>query len=370
MKTLSYSDLNALNHVVGEIYAARDLEAFYQAVFASIQSLIPFEYASFTDLHYQTSRVLKITLSSDARQNVATRLKPVLDAHFFTHPLIPSHSSADVVKVTDFVSKNRFKNSALYTDYYSYMDIDSQISFSIPMSQDLTSHFTLSRNVKDFSERDRLILTLLRSHLITAMRNVAELDMLRLERDVLLKGERIEQKGSVLFEPGGMVICCTAFAGELFQKYFGVKVVAGEVMPDILLHWLKSGADNMPLHSSVAESGTVRCVERKPFSITREDGCLTARLAQDALTGDLMLFLAETSAPAIQLRRMEKYGLSQRETEVLYWLAKGKANAAIAGFLGISKRTIEKHTERIFEKLGVETRAAAASILQKELATL
>ena len=48
---------------------------------------------------------------------------------------------------------------------------------------------------------------------------------------------------------------------------------------------------------------------------------------------------------------------------MLAWLAKGKTNRDIADILGMSPRTVNKHLEHIFEKLGVETRAAAAAIM-------
>ena len=54
--------------------------------------------------------------------------------------------------------------------------------------------------------------------------------------------------------------------------------------------------------------------------------------------------------------------LTPRETEVLSWLAKGKTNRDIADILGMSHRTVNKHLEHIFEKLGVETRSAATAI--------
>lgn len=52
--------------------------------------------------------------------------------------------------------------------------------------------------------------------------------------------------------------------------------------------------------------------------------------------------------------------LTAREREVLDWVAAGKTNRDIAAILGASPRTVEKHLERIYEKLGVETRTAAA----------
>jgi len=51
--------------------------------------------------------------------------------------------------------------------------------------------------------------------------------------------------------------------------------------------------------------------------------------------------------------------LTAREREVLQWLTGGKTDRDIAAILGISPRTIHKHLQRIYEKLGVETRTAA-----------
>lgn len=54
------------------------------------------------------------------------------------------------------------------------------------------------------------------------------------------------------------------------------------------------------------------------------------------------------------------FPLTQREAEVLLWIAKGKANRDIADILGLSARTVNKHLEQIYVKLGVENRASAA----------
>lgn len=61
-------------------------------------------------------------------------------------------------------------------------------------------------------------------------------------------------------------------------------------------------------------------------------------------------------------RLAEKLPITQREAEVLLWLSKGKSNWDIATILGIKPRTINKHLEQIFKKLGVDNRTAAAGI--------
>lgn len=57
---------------------------------------------------------------------------------------------------------------------------------------------------------------------------------------------------------------------------------------------------------------------------------------------------------------LDGFRLTRREAEVLHLVAEGKRNAEIGAVLGLSPRTVEKHLEHIYHKLGVQTRTAAA----------
>lgn len=59
-------------------------------------------------------------------------------------------------------------------------------------------------------------------------------------------------------------------------------------------------------------------------------------------------------------RLRQHFQLTIREAEVLAWIAKGKSNRDIGEILGLSARTVNKHLEQIYVKLGVENRASAA----------
>ncbi|MGB3931819.1 MAG: LuxR C-terminal-related transcriptional regulator, partial [Sphingobium sp.] len=73
--------------------------------------------------------------------------------------------------------------------------------------------------------------------------------------------------------------------------------------------------------------------------------------------------------PQADIGRLQShFGLTQREAEVLLWVSYGKPNRVISEILAISPRTVNKHLEQIFEKLGVETRAAAAAFAVRVIA--
>jgi DNA-binding NarL/FixJ family response regulator len=90
------------------------------------------------------------------------------------------------------------------------------------------------------------------------------------------------------------------------------------------------------------------------------------------LGSDELLFrLAETGSACAASDRtnlQQAYGLTSREAEVLCWISRGKSNRDIGEILSISPRTVNKHLEQVFVKLGVENRAAAAAVAVRALA--
>ncbi|WP_028079712.1 response regulator transcription factor [Solimonas soli] len=76
--------------------------------------------------------------------------------------------------------------------------------------------------------------------------------------------------------------------------------------------------------------------------------------------------LREASSPEQLLQQQTRLlqstlSLTQREAEVLLWISRGKSNRDVSEILGISPRTVNKHLEQVFEKLGVENRASATA---------
>lgn len=92
-----------------------------------------------------------------------------------------------------------------------------------------------------------------------------------------------------------------------------------------------------------------------PKPVARADllDAIRTRLARAAQQRTAFVPRFDSASP------LERLGLSPREAEVLLWVAQGKGNHEIAVILALSPATVKKHTLHIFEKLGVESRAAA-----------
>ena len=129
------------------------------------------------------------------------------------------------------------------------------------------------------------------------------------------------------------------------------------------LRWLEAAFAADPAPAEAAAAWLVRAQATGDQTLPLADGRqLLARHLGASGLAESMLLLSRTTPEAAAPRHLQQAALTPRETEVLSWLSKGKTNRDIADILGMSPRTVNKHLEHIFEKLGVETRTAAAAI--------
>ena len=82
---------------------------------------------------------------------------------------------------------------------------------------------------------------------------------------------------------------------------------------------------------------------------------------------EYLLRLTEATSVSDEDLLRETLAITAREAEVLLWIARGKSNRNIAEILNISSRTVDKHLEQIYTKLGVENRTSAAALVVKTL---
>lgn len=165
----------------------------------------------------------------------------------------------------------------------------------------------------------------------TLQKSVEEELAMRLEAEDQLSASL--DRAVVVAAPTGRILFCTRPATALLYRHF--PDFASGMLPSALL-----------APGSSAELPTAA-------------GQLTVRRFIEPGRDDFIILHLEENIPVTPdaLRRL---GLTAREAEVLFWIAQGKSNPDVATILGLGVRTVHKHVEHIFEKLGCETRAAAA----------
>ncbi len=97
-----------------------------------------------------------------------------------------------------------------------------------------------------------------------------------------------------------------------------------------------------------------------PFFAEQDGRRLLIRPFLTSDADEIVLLVQEQRYPVDQPLR--RHGLTPREHEVLWWVTEGKTNPEIGIILGRSARTVQIHLNRVYRKLGVETRTAAATL--------
>jgi DNA-binding NarL/FixJ family response regulator len=149
----------------------------------------------------------------------------------------------------------------------------------------------------------------------------------------------------------GQLLWWTPQAGTLMAQMLPEPLAEGVQLPDILARALASGEDMNRIEI---------LLERAPAMPLRVQG------VGRAAPGEILLRVSEagtTGTGSLEERLRDSYQISAREAEVLNWLSQGKTNRDIAEILDVSPRTVNKHLERIFRKIGVENRTSAAAIV-------
>lgn len=145
----------------------------------------------------------------------------------------------------------------------------------------------------------------------------------------------------------GTLLWATPQAQKLLNDHLVGIADEPMVLPAPMLQWL----DHMQKPGGKA-------VPSAPFP---DNDLLRLQYMGKAGPDEILLRLAKESV-AVPAEFSRELGLTGREGEVLSWLSKGKSNRDIAQILGLSPRTVDKHLEQIYAKLGVENRTAAAAI--------
>ena len=177
---------------------------------------------------------------------------------------------------------------------------------------------------------------------------------------VHLANARLTQSARAALDVSGRYLLAVSRQGKIMwatpqaQKLLSDNLAAAAddelVLPEPMLQWLEQ-----------AQKGKAGSKATAMASFPNDE---QLRLQYMGKLGpnEFLLRLAKDTSTNAPAEFSSELGLTTREGEVLSWLSKGKTNRDIAQILGLSPRTVDKHLEQIYAKLGVENRTAAAAI--------
>jgi len=329
MERLGPADLEQVLQFLGELASVESEEPFPRELLAGLRRLVPCDVLTFCEL--DRVHELELGLVEDPPWEGGS-----LPCSYWEirdeHPVCHHHEvSGDfsALKLSDFVSQRQLHSSRIYRDWFQPYGVEYLMTVGLDAPLSHTKVFLFDRmGGRDFTERDRAVLDLLRPHLA---RRYAESRASRraAEALALLDGE---DHAVVLVEPPDRIALATEHAHELLVHYFGDN---GSRLPEAVSGWLESPGG------------------RDELLQVRRGATLVIRRVGDAL-------LLE------EHRRSPR--LTPREHQILELVADGGTNVEVADALCLARGTVRRHLENIFAKLGVHNRTAAVAALRRDTA--
>jgi len=326
MERLTKKELRALLESIKERYPNCDLKTFSQRVVSRLSKIIPSEIISHNGIHPRRRR----------------------NAHA-THPHHAYHSSKKIFSQDARApSLDSSEKGAGHYTRPTPLEVLSPPTRNIASSS-MAHQVALNHGNKDFAERDRL-LSLLSPHVIPAYRHSKTVTHIQQKFTLVDEALNTLHLGLIFLTPAGKVRLATACAVEQIREYLGHRSLIGERLPKSLWMWVK-------------QQGAMRKKDDSPLSpsrlmLEREGKRLVIRLVSKS---DPILFLREERPTKIKPQSPAPCSLSSREAQVVQWVSQGKTNKEIGMILQLSARTVQKHLEHIYQKMGVENRTTAAA---------
>jgi DNA-binding CsgD family transcriptional regulator len=338
MARLRHQEFDTFSEALLELYSPVSAAELPERLFNVLRRFISCDFCSYNE--HVGSQHQRIATSPAYLDEVKLE---VFNRYVHQHPslrAVMATRTRSAVKISDFATLTEWRRTELYDAIFRPEQQDYELAY-IDLHEMPDLAIALNRSGRDFSEKERAMLNLLRPHLLQAY---------RLSKLLTHFSEASEatDRGYLVVDSKFRIRFATRRAVAWLQEYFGE--LAFSALPEKLQAWL--GA----IFASLAQKGPSVPVE---FAVQRGPKRLVVHPLSPLCADEQRVALSE-SVQGCDARPLEALGLTRREAEVLLWAAQGKSNAAIARILDIQERTACKHMENILAKLYVENRTAAA----------
>ena len=341
---LAARDAAALLDAVQTLNEHRDLDDFPRVALAAVRALIPADHYGYNEVNLRTRSMAALVEPTEAALPDITGLARLMPQHpLFAHVRRTGDRSARTIG--ELIEPRAFHRLAIYEAFFGPGGIEDQLACILPGPPWLTIGLVASRGAPGFSPRDRLILELLRPHLDQAYRACEafalyqQADLLTGHATILLRGQRVE--------------ALSEQANAWLRRYAGW---TGDwrALPEPIASWMSA--------TSAQDSPS----SRAPLVIARDGVALEIQLVRLPSTAQVLLVLEERLLD-LNPAHLADLDLSPREAEVLCLAARRLSNEEIADRLSISPRTVGKHLEHVYDRLGAANRQEAVALAQRRL---
>lgn len=339
MERLSAKDLRTVLDVSHELGAIDDPDRFRLRLLSELRRLVAYDIASWNVVSpgIQRARIGAVD-PIDCRIDGDEEL---LGAYLPQNPLVRAADPARVLKFSDFLTLRELHRLDLYDAVYREREVERQIAFILPAPEPEVLGIALNRRRPDFSERDRGILEAARPLVVAAYEHAILVTKMRATLSALELAAESAGEALIVLDPSGRIQHATRSARAQLRALPSADQPGR--LPEPLASW--SEAQRC--------AAAARPSSPRPLAV----GSATAWFVRGRLNGfDAIVF---ERPPELSPNLLCAAGLTSREAEVLTRVERGLTNTLIARELAVSERTVAKHLEHAFAKLGVANRTAA-----------
>ena len=343
------ADFDRVLEFVRGLYEPRTAEGLRDHFVSALRALVPAAFAA--DASYEVGAPQQgQTQHSDPPELRSAKADAILARHIPTSPIVVHFERTrceDFTRWSDVQPLSQFLRTALYDEVYRPLGIKDGRSLFLRPGLDHLEFAGVGLH-KQFPDTHRDVLVSVSPHVLQAFR-LAYTTSALIEMATMKSGPNCAARGFMAIGLDGTITIETAAATRALEKFFPKRTEHG--LPEQLARWISQSEQAVRKATDVPDA-------RRPLVISRNGERLTVHLLSKPEQSFLIL---EEHRLAIDPELLSSLPLTRRESEVLAYVAVGKTNPEIGIILGISSRTVSKHVEHILQRLGVETRTAAAA---------
>lgn len=319
---------------VHELDALVDIGEYPAAVARLLGGLIPCQVASYNAVDPRRRRAEVVAYPGETLFDGG---EEIFAAYAHQNPLVTHTASGgdgSALCISDFIGRRELHRTELYDYVYRSIGIEYQMAVAIgsPLRPGEVIGLTVGRDGRDFSRSERDLLEALRPHLRATLERLGER---ALAQALLAAGPSGPGEWVVLVTAAAIVVRATPGAEV------GLGVGPGAPLPAPLRRRLQG--------------------ESRLGRVVLDDRPLAVRLLPTAHP-ELITLVVTPPGRRPRPEELRALGLTRRQAEILALLAQGRQSEEIARDLGLSRRTVEKHLEGVYARLGVRNRVEATAV--------
>jgi DNA-binding CsgD family transcriptional regulator len=286
----------------------------------------------------------------------------VFNSHITEHPLIDMIHDARklecsrALRWSDRMSFREFQHTGLYHDFFRHMATRHQFAITMKVGDDAALGLSFNRTSRDFRDEELRLTEMFAPHirqLIGQMRGRLEMDQALALRELAL-----HDLPTVVVDEQARPLFIADQARRWLHDYFPIATASG--LPEKLALWLRGNPSAGAVFIQIADGRKLTCTCGEITTRQESDQAFMFPSAHHSTHVRCLRFREERTGKDVGL--LQKLGLTPREADVLFWMAEGKRNSEIGIILGTSVRTVDKHRENLFAKLGVDNRTMAVAM--------